>query len=318
MRSRHDDTAKAGTTIEWPTVALICAVHFCIATLTWYWSVLPWWLALPAAGYLTGLYGGLQHEVIHGHPTRWHALNAALVFPALLLWVPFERYREQHLTHHRDELLTDPYDDPESYYVASQEWARLTPATRILMRANNTLAGRLLIGPFVAMARFWTREARLIVAGDADARKAWLLHLPALAIVLAWTWGVCGISPVVFAAAFAYPGTALIMLRSYAEHRAHEHIGARSVVVETCPALSLLFLNNNLHALHHERPGMPWYRLPRTYRAERDAVLQGNEGYLIAGYGKLFMDYLLMPKEPVAHPLSRRPAGAPQAETVRR
>ena len=36
--------------------------------------------------------------------------------PPLALWIPYESYRISHLMHHRDDRLTDPLDDPESYY----------------------------------------------------------------------------------------------------------------------------------------------------------------------------------------------------------
>lgn len=305
-----------GRGVEWPTVGLIGAFYACFFALTWYWSHIPWWLALPAAAYLTGLYGGLQHEAIHGHPTRRAGLNEALVFPAMLVWVPYERYRDQHLRHHRNELLTDPYEDPESFYLEPERWGGLATPARWLLLVNNTLAGRLLIGPALAALRFWAREARPVLGGDGPALRAWLLHVPALAVLFAWVWGVCGISPLVYIAAFAYPGTALILLRSYAEHRAHERAAARSVIVETCPVLALLFLNNNLHALHHARPGVAWYDLPRAYRAERERVLDGNEGYLIAGYRRLFADYLLVPKEPVAHPFANVRGGADRTSSA--
>ena len=304
INASHEE--KPGKLAEWPTLLLIGGFYAAFGALTWHWAVLPWWIALPAAAYLTGLYGGIQHEVIHRHPTAWQGLNETLVFPSLLVWVPYVRYRDMHLQHHCNDALTDPYDDPESFYLAPDVWSRHNAAAQLVLRANNTLAGRLIMGPALAASRFWCSEARRIAGGDSRVARAWLAHLPAVAVLFAWVWGVCGISPLVFIATFTYPGTALILLRSFAEHRAHPQVGARSVIVETCPAMALLFLNNNLHAVHHARPGLPWYRLPQTYRTERDAVLEANEGYLIAGYKRLFSSYLLQSKEPVPHPLRRQ------------
>ena len=34
----------------------------------------------------------------------------------LTLWLPYERYRHTHHVHHIDARLTDPLDDPESFY----------------------------------------------------------------------------------------------------------------------------------------------------------------------------------------------------------
>lgn len=289
--------------IEWPTVALILAFYICFAALTFYWHELPWWISWPLAGYLTGLYGSIQHEAIHGHPTASRACNEVLVFPALLVWVPYGRYRDQHLQHHQSEKLTDPYDDPESFYVQPEDWSRLGAPVKLILQANNTLAGRLLIGPAISMLRFWYHDARQLIQGNTAVARAWGLHLLALVPVIVWIWGVCAISPLVYAFAFAYAGTALILLRSYAEHRAIERIGARTIIVETCPALALLFLNNNLHAVHHKQPGLPWYQLPKAYNEHRDAVLSDNGGYFIGGYCHLFTQHLFAAKEPVPHPL---------------
>ncbi|MGI9414689.1 MAG: fatty acid desaturase, partial [Hyphomicrobiales bacterium] len=66
----------------------------------------------------------------------------------------------------------------------------------------------------------------------------------------------------------------------------------------------LLFLNNNLHAVHHDRPWLAWYQIPAVYRRRRRDVLDGNGNYLIEGYSRLFARYLFRPKEPVAHPLN--------------
>ena len=290
--------------VEWPTVGLIAGLHVCFLTLTWFWTALPLWLALPLAAYLAGLYGSLQHEVIHGHPTPWRRLNEALVWPALLLWIPYGRYRNLHMEHHATNELTDPYDDPESFYLDPGVWGRLRGPMKTLYRFNNTLAGRLTVGPAISAVRFWICDACKLAAGDRDVLRAWAWHVPAVAAVIAWTWGVCGIAPWLYLLAFAYAGTALVLLRSFAEHRAHANRFARTAIVETCPAIGLLFLNNNLHAVHHDRPELAWYKIPAVYRRGRRDVLDGNGNYLIDGYFKLFRRYLFKPKEPVPHPLA--------------
>src|SRR4051794_40020078 len=103
--------------IEWPTVALAVGIYGAFLLTTWYSALLPWWLMLPLGAVITAFHGSLQHEVIHGHPTRLRWLNDALGKPVLWLWLPYEIYRELHLRHHRNDILTDPLADPESYYV---------------------------------------------------------------------------------------------------------------------------------------------------------------------------------------------------------
>jgi fatty acid desaturase len=101
---------------------------------------------------------------------------------------------------------------------------------------------------------------------------------------------------------FAYPGTAMALVRSFAEHRwAHNH-NHRSAVIESGPFWSILFLHNNLHVLHHLEPGLVWWRRPARYREIREDLLAANGGYLIKGYGELVRRHLLTPKEPLLHP----------------
>ena len=47
------------------------------------------------------------------------------MFLPLGLFYPFRRFKGLHLTHHNDERLTDPYDDPESYYRSAMDWERI-------------------------------------------------------------------------------------------------------------------------------------------------------------------------------------------------
>lgn len=288
--------------IEWPTLAVAAALYGAFGLVTWFHAALPWWLLLPLGAYLVAWHGSLQHEVAHGHPSPWPPLNEALVLPSLWLWLPFRLYRESHLRHHRDENLTDPELDPESTYLTAEAWARLPTPARVLHYLSRTVAGRLLLGPLVCIARVWSAEARRLLAGDASTLGAWLRHGLGCALVIGWIVGACGMSLVEYILLFAYPGLALTLLRSYLEHRARPAVAERSAVVEAGPVMSLLYLNNNLHALHHAEPGLPWYRLPARYRETRAALLAANGGYRVHGYGEVVLRYLLWPKEPPVHP----------------
>jgi len=272
--------------------------------LTWWHAALPWWLILPLGSYLVCLHGSLQHEAVHGHPTPWRLVNEALVFPSLWLWMPFRIYREVHLVHHRNEMLTDPREDPESFYVTPDAWAGMGRLHRGLLLANNTLLGRLVLGPPLAIARQWGAEIARLKQGDRAHLPPLGLHLAGCAIVLAWVLGVCRIPLGEYLLLYAYPGLALTLVRSFLEHQARPEVGQRSVLVESGPVLSLLFLNNNFHALHHAHPGVSWYRLPALYRARREELLAANGGYRYGGYLEIVRRYLVSAKEPVLHPFS--------------
>ncbi len=102
---------------------------------------------------------------------------------------------------------------------------------------------------------------------------------------------------------FAYPGISLTLLRSFLEHQARDDVGERSVIVEAGWPLALMFLNNNLHALHHAEPGTAWYELPARYRARRDELLSRNGSYRYGGYAEIVLRHLVRPKENPRHPL---------------
>ncbi|WP_245198757.1 fatty acid desaturase [Jiella mangrovi] len=269
--------------------------------------LIPLWLLVPAAAWTIAWHGSLQHEIIHGHPTRWRRVNRALGFVPLSLFVPFERYRTLHLCHHRDDRLTDPLDDPESYYWSDEDWARLSPLARGLVEAQTCLAGRLVIGPLWSISRFLFTEFRAMRAGDRVVAAIWARHLVGVAVILAWLWSVCGLSPLAYLLIFVYPGTALQLVRSFAEHKADGAVSKRTAIVEGSPILALLFLNNNLHAAHHAHPTLPWYCLPSWYRENRGALLGGNGGLLYEGYGEVFRRFLLAPHDRPPHPLGRAP-----------
>ncbi len=294
--------AAARPLVDWPTLAVAAGTYGAFALLTWFYHALPWWLVLPLGGYVVCLHGSLQHEAAHGYPFRRRWLNGLLVGPSLWLWLPYGEYRWTHLRHHRDEWLTHPAEDPESYYVARARWQAMGAVHRGLRRAMNTLAGRLLLWPAYVVAWVLRNAARRILAGDRDYRRWWALHVPAVAVVVAWVVWACAIPLWAYVLLFAYPGLSLTLLRSFAEHRAAEAVGMRTAIIEAGPVMSLVYLNNNLHAVHHADPSSPWHRRPALYRQRRNEVLAGNGGYWFAGYGEILRRYLLTPREPVAHP----------------
>lgn len=288
--------------IEIPTLLVALAIYAAFGALTWFHDALPWWVLLPLGAYLVAWHGSLQHEVTHGHPTPSALANELLVLPSLWLWIPFRLYRESHLAHHNDALLTDPLEDPETYYVDAASWAAAGPLTRGFLWVHNTLAGRLLLGPLRCVTLFWKGEIARARGGDFSHAKAWALHALGVTLVLAWVAGVCGLPLWQFLLYFVYPGIALSLLRSFLEHQARPEVSERSVIIEAGPLMSLLFLNNNLHLVHHDKPGLAWYRIPTLYRQRRALFLASNGGYFFKGYGEVFRRYFLRPKEQPLHP----------------
>ncbi len=287
--------------VEWPSVALCLGVYGGFLLLTLFHARLPWPVTTALGAPLLALQGSMQHEFIHGHPTRWRRLNRALAGVPLSLWLPFESYRMTHLVHHRDESLTDPFDDPESQYWTAEAWARLGPVGRAALLFHTTLFGRLLFGPAIVVARYLAAEARAVWRGGV-ARRIWAWHVVTTAAVLAWVVVVCGMDPLFYVLGLVYPSTSILLLRSFAEHRAAEGVAERTAIVENAPVLGFLFLFNNLHAAHHERPLVPWYALPRWYRANRARLIAENGALVYDGYGAVARRFLFVPHDAPVHP----------------
>lgn len=234
-----------------------------------------WW-ALPLLAIPVALHSSLQHEVIHGHPTRWPLLNSLLVLPAVGLFLPFHRFEDLHVRHHDGCDLGNPIDDPESPYLSKADWLAMGVLSRTIWRANATLLGRLLIGPAVSIGRLVAGDLQRIRQGEISVLRHWLLHIPALVPVVAWL-SLSGVPVWAYAVFAAWPGMSILMLRTFAEHRWHPDVAGRSVTVEKGGIFALLFLNNHLHAAHHHSPGLAWYRLPLLSRElERNGRIAGE------------------------------------------
>lgn len=300
--------ARAAARVEWPTLGLMLAVTGGWAAITAFAAGIGLWLAVPGLALLLALHSSLQHEAIHGHPTPWRWVNDALVFPALGLVVPYERFKATHLAHHFDPSLTDPYDDPETNYLDPAVWAGLARPARVALAANNTLLGRMVLGPFLATWVLWRDDFRAVRAGDRGVARAWRLHAAGLVPVVVWLAFV-GTMPAWGYLLGCWGGLGLLKIRTFLEHQAHERAAARSVVIEDRGPLAFLFLNNNFHAVHHARPGLAWYRLPGEYARRREEFLRRNGGYRYRSYGEVVRLYLLRRKDPVAHPIWTRAGG---------
>lgn len=290
--------------VEWPTFFLIAACYGAIVLCASYLTGLSPTLGAIGTGLSLTLFSSLQHEVLHGHPFANRRLNEALVFPAFIVAVPYERFRDTHLAHHRDANLTDPYEDPETNYLDPAVWEILPRAVQVLLSFNNTLLGRVTVGAAIGTVNFLRTELRLFKAGDKAVRRAWGVHILGL-IPVALLIVLTPITLVGFLVA-NYIAMSVLRIRTYLEHQAHEKSRARSVIVESRGPLSFLFLNNNFHAVHHMHPRVAWYKLPKLYFDDKARYLKVNEGYVYRCYLHVAKDHLIKAKDAVAHPLWRR------------
>jgi fatty acid desaturase len=256
------------------------------------------------------LHSSLQHEIVHGHPTRWYAVNRLLGIVPLSLWLPYDRYRTLHRIHHIDVRLTDPLDDPESFYWCPDEWQRLSWLSKTLLRMQQTLAGRVLVGALWRIGAFLYAEARAVRRGQKGVGAVWLEHLLWCIPVVVWIKWVCGMPLWIYFLALAVPANAIQLIRSFAEHRARPEVPARVAIVEDSWILGPLFLFNNLHSLHHESPLVPWYEYPARYRVIRERLIAENGGLVYRTYFEVARLYLFRAHDVLVHPTGRAPAGA--------
>ncbi|MGC0957861.1 fatty acid desaturase [Pantoea agglomerans] len=249
----------------------------------------------------TGWYMSLQHELIHGHPTRWPRVNQLFGTLPLAVWYPYGLYRDSHLAHHRNHTLTEPDEDPETYYLSAARWAKLPRWQQQLIHLRNTFLGRLLLGPLLDVAATFGGMWQALRHGDRPAIAMWLLHGTLLALLFFWM-ARQGFSPLWYLLAVSYPALALTKVRSFYEHRAADDPLARSVNNEAAWPWRMLFLNLNYHSVHHDLPGVPWYGLRRLYLRDREHYYQRNHGFRVAGYRVWLRQFWVRPVGVNVHP----------------
>lgn len=287
--------------VEWKTVALIAFAYLAWGVSgIWVWDRAPI-LALVLMVLAAAFHSSLVHECIHGHPTRKRWLNELLVVSNPSLVWPYRRFRTMHLRHHHDAHLTDPFEDPESYYKAQWKLVQWPRWFQAVLKINNTLVGRIILGPVLGAWGLVTGDLLAIMRGDRAILAQWALHIlattPIVLAVIYWfeipLW--------LYVVTVVWPSLGIISIRTFAEHRWFETVEGRTIIVEKTP-LSLLFLNNNLHIVHHTHPAAPWYELPTLFEKERDTWVKLNQGYVYRNYTQLFREFSFRQKESVAHP----------------
>ncbi|MFM0741097.1 fatty acid desaturase [Paraburkholderia xenovorans] len=287
---------------QWPTWLLIVTIYGGWIGVATHARELGLPLTTVLLALLGAWYMSLQHELLHGHPTRWPLVNALLGFAPLAVWFPYGVYRESHLQHHDDPHLTVPERDPESYFVAYATWMRAGAPIRALLTFRNTFFGRLLIGPAFAIAATGVTALNKIRHGDGRDVPMWLAHFAALGVLTFVLQSVCGIPAWVFVIGVGYGALSFGSVRSFQEHRtAHEH-EHRTVINEAAWYWRLLFLNNNYHLVHHDLPHVPWFALRHVYETSRQQYIERSGGFLVEGYSEWLRLYAFAA---VAHPVAR-------------
>src|SRR5215469_10268133 len=159
----HVTSRSSRVPVEIPTLLLILATYGGWMSVTFAYTRWPLAIVAPIAAVLITLHSSLQHEIVHGHPTRWPWLNRLFAIVPLSLWLPYDRYLHTHRAHHVNPRLTDPLDDPESYYWRPEDLARLSAVSRLFHEIQQTLAGRIVLGSFWRIGMFLRDEVQTLL-----------------------------------------------------------------------------------------------------------------------------------------------------------
>jgi fatty acid desaturase len=304
--AQRDDILRlrAGFTgrTEWPTWLLLIGVYSAWPALLLLSPRLGAWPTTALMIPLTVLWMSLQHELLHGHPTRHLWLNKLLGYAPFAVWYPYTLYRASHLLHHRDEDLTIPDLDPESRYLSRLSWEETGAFMRLLRWLDKTPPGRLLFGVPLALGSLIVDESRRLLRGERQAWFMWSTHGFFLLLMFVFIERYSALSSLHYLLLITVPALAISMVRSYYEHRPSEQPQQRTVINEASWPWRWLFLNLNLHLVHHDLPGLAWYQIPTVYSARREEWLARSGGFLVCGYAELFRRHSFAPIDSPQHP----------------
>lgn len=288
--------------VEWPTWLVIFLVHASWLGLLVHYHTIGPALAAPMLVVTMTWHSSMCHEILHGHPTRTSWVNDLLAQLPLALMVPYFTFKETHLRHHRTAHLTRPGADPESFFIDPAAWRNKSAPSRALAWVNMTLAGRMALGPGIAICRLAGQIRRDMRAGRRRKTALYLIHFALASAIVILAVRLFQVPPWQYLLS-AYLSQSLLLARAYFEHRPHPKTAYRTVIMESCQPLRMLYLNNNLHAAHHDNPAMPWYRLPGEYRRNRERYLRDNGHFHYRGY-RAWLKYLFKPVAAPVHPFS--------------
>lgn len=305
MKMPKTKTCSIYNNIEFPTLFLI-AMTYCIwFSLVFILNAVSLWLIVPLMGLVLTFHSSLQHEAIHGHPIPNEMCSTVLVYPPIGLWIPYERFKELHIKHHKNEIISNPQNDPETNYIYPENWKKIPYLLQKIMCFNNTLFGYVFIKTIIKEISFICSEIKIIYSGNWKIFFVWIRHLIGITIILISINYYSNV-PIWAYLISSYIGNAILNIRTFLEHRAHKNPLKKSVIIEDQGILAMLFLNNNFHSLHHARPHISWYKLPKLYFDNKHFYLKQNGNYLYKSYLEVFTKYLFKIKEPVAHPILKK------------
>ncbi|MGA8007810.1 MAG: fatty acid desaturase [Thiomonas sp.] len=219
------------------------------------------------------------HEFAHGTVFKTNQANQrggeAMSWITGAAYAPFADLRRKHMRHHIDRADVVTFDY-KAFLRSGPAWLRglvtalewlYIPAVEFLMRAYVILL------PFINPERKAGRARILGVLAVRLAFFAALAWIAPKALLLYFVAYVMFVTVLRFADAYQHTYDAFAVLvsgeiphdkvrdRAYEQHNTYTNL-----VSVAHPRLNLLLLNFSYHNAHHEKPTVPWYRLPALDR----------------------------------------------------
>ncbi len=228
----------------WPTAALCLAAlavqaSSSAAGLSGLWPVSLAVLVNTACAYAQFT---VVHDALHKSVSKALWLNELCGYAAtFVLCGPYSAIRRNHLHHHAH--TNDPREDPD-FWVAGETWLGVGLRCLTMLQRH-----------------YWTYLTRLRRRDSAYAQS--VATIAAIAALHAWAWRAGHLLDLLLY--WTLPAqlavAALALTFDYWPHRPHTARGRFKDTANILPAwLDPLFLCQNLHAVHHLFPQLPWYR----------------------------------------------------------
>ena len=259
-------TAAHRADLRAPTLALPTLALLALTLLAWastlaaaLTGLLPLWAGTALCTLCAYVAFTPMHDSAHRAVARQRTLNDLVGrLAALPLTAPFPAFRWVHLEHHKH--TNEPEHDPD-------HWSGRGPTLLLPLRW--------LTQDLHYYARYLARwserpsRERLEVAGNLAAQVALVTGL----IASGYVWEVVLLVLVPARLAIA----ALAWAFDYLPHRPHTTLARddrfRATHIVSGPALTVPFLAQNYHLVHHLYPAVPFYRYARVWRAQRQDLL---------------------------------------------
>ena len=279
---------------EWPTFVLIVTIYSTWLSTLIFWEHLGSALSCVILALITSWYMSLQHELLHGHPTRWDALNRLFGLFPFAVFYPYDLYKQQHLLHHQDAQLTDPVLDTQSNYIDVAAWQNLSTFYQFYYWSNRTLLGRMILGPLFSIIFIFKHLFKAFVQFKLRDMWMWTQHVILLGTLFYLLANVFHF-PVGLYFLSAYFALSIALIRSFYEHRPAITPEHRTVINEAEIIFRILFLDNNYHLIHHDLPHVPWFYLRKVFLQHKYEYIERNHAFYYTGYLQIFRKNHVVP-----------------------